>query len=144
MYWYWLICGVLMILMEFGIPGFVICFFGVSALITGGLSYFFPELALAWQLLIFSAGGAALALLCRWLVPGIFKGGKRQNADKDVDDDDVCGSECVCREKIMPGEPGKVEFRGTLWNASADEEIAPGIRCKVIRRDNLMLQVKSL
>ena len=56
MQWYWLVCGILMLLMEFGIKGKLICFFGLSALIAGAV-YFFHPLPLLWQFTIFGGGG---------------------------------------------------------------------------------------
>jgi membrane protein implicated in regulation of membrane protease activity len=127
LYWYWLAAGVLLILAELAVPGFVICFFGVSALAAGVVNFFFPGFPLIGQLLLFAVGGAVLALSCRKLAPGIFAG-KESRSDKDIDSDDVAGEVCVCCEKISDGIAGKVEFRGSFWNAVSDEKIAVGER----------------
>ena len=141
MYWYWLVSGLLLILFEFAIPGLVICFFGVSALIVGGLKYFFPVLSLAWQLIIFAFGGLAMAIACRLLIPrGVSK--RSDLKTENIDNDDVVGSPAVCREAIKPGHQGKVEFRGSFWNAVSDEEISEGEDCTIISRDNLLLKVR--
>ena len=88
MYWYWLVSGLLLILFEFAIPGLVICFFGVSALIVGGLKYFFPVLSLAWQLIIVAFGGLAMAIACRLLIPrGVSK--RSDLKTENIDNDDV-------------------------------------------------------
>lgn len=142
MYWYWLVCGVFMILLEFVIPGLVICFFGISALLVSLMNYLFPQVALIWQLLIFALGGVAFALLCRWLIPGVSR--KKHAGEEDIDGDDVAGAKCVCQSAIAPDRPGKVEFRGSLWNAEADSDIVPGELCQVERRDNLTLRVTAL
>ena len=141
MHWYWIICGILMILMEFGMPGFVICFFGLSALITGGVVFVFPALTLVWQLLIFAIGGALLVIVSRWVAPGVFRG-KVNRESLDIDGDDVAGGSCICREDIAPGLPGKVEFRGSLWRAESDKSIAAGENCVIEKRDNLTLTVR--
>lgn len=143
MYWYWIVCGVLMILMEFGIPGFVICFFGISALIVGGLCFFFAGLPLLWQLLIFGIGGAVLAVASRWIAPGIFRG-TVSKSNSDIDADNVAGEYCICRENIVPGVPGKVEFRGTLWRAESAVPVSAGENCVIEKRENLTLTVHPL
>ena len=140
-WWFWLIAGVVLIVLEFPIPGFVIFFFGVSALICGGVLLLFPGLPLVWQVLIFAVGGGALALLSRRLAPGIFRGGSSRD-DGDIDGDEVAGAVCVCDEAIVPGIPGKVEFRGSLWNAEADEPVEKGAVCTVVSRKNLTLKVR--
>ncbi len=140
-YWFWLAGGVLMILLELVMPGFVICFFGISALVAGGMNFFFPGFPLIGQLLLFSLGGAVLALSCRKLAPGIF-GGNENKVEKDIDSDDVAGEICICRENIGDGVAGKVEFRGSLWSAVSGEEISSGEYCVVEKRENLTLTVK--
>ena len=60
MHWYWLVCGILMILMEFGIKGRIICFFGVSALLAA-IAYMVKPMPMWWQLVIFCGGGILLA-----------------------------------------------------------------------------------
>ncbi|MBE6390053.1 MAG: NfeD family protein [Lentisphaerae bacterium] len=142
MHWYWLVSGVIMILLEFVIPGLVICFFGLSALIVSGLNCLFPQISLIWQLLIFASGGVVLAVLCRLLIPGIRR--EKPAADRDIDDDDVIGAKCRCCSAITPETAGKVEFRGSLWSAESDCNIAPGEFCTVEKRCNLTLMVKPL
>ena len=142
MNWIWLIAGTVLILAEFIIPGFVICFFGGAAFIVGGLKWIFPGLSLVWQLLIFALGGILLLVSCRRFMPGVFRGAETIPA-VDVDADGVAGEICVCVAPIEPGVPGKVEFRGTLWNAAADETVAAGSNCVVISRNNLTLKVRK-
>lgn len=136
----WFIAGVIFILAEFAIPGFVICFFGVSALIVSGLIWLIPSLSIAMQLLIFAALGVVLLLLCRLFMPRAFRG-KKDDLELDIDGDDVAGATCVCTEAIKPPVAGKVEFRGSSWIAVADSEIAAGEICTVLSRSNLTLKV---
>ena len=143
MNWIWLSCGVIMILADFVIPGFVICFFGVSAMIVAGLRWIFPALPLVWQLLIFGVLGVGLLLAFRRFMPKVFQGGKVMS-QTDIDLDGVAGTAAVCREAISPGRSGKVEFRGSLWNAEAASEIVPGERCLVRRREKLTLFVDKI
>lgn len=136
----WFIAGVIFVLAEFVIPGFVICFFGVSALIVAGLIWLVPSLSITLQLLLFAALGVVLLLLCRLLMPRAFRG-KKDDVELDIDGDDVAGATCVCTEAITPLAAGKVEFRGANWNAVADNEIAAGEICTVLSRNNLKLKV---
>ena len=143
LYWIWLAAGVLMILLELVMPGFVICFFGISALIAGIVDFLFPSFPLIGQLLLFALGGAALALSCRKLAPGIFSG-KETRQTEDIDGDDILGTVCVCREDINGAVAGKVEFRGSLWNAVSSDTIPAGSRCIIKSRTNLTLEVTKL
>ncbi len=60
MHWYWLVCGILMILMELGMRRGLIVFFGISAMISGAAVYFYPAVVLRWQMVIFVTAGVAL------------------------------------------------------------------------------------
>ena len=82
----WLIIGTILILSEFIVPGFVICFFGVSAIVTGVLYWFVPGLSLSWQIMLFAILGVVLLIGCRRFMPGVFKG-KENNFDDDIDSD---------------------------------------------------------
>ena len=133
----WLIAGIILILSEFIIPGFIICFF-----ITSILYWFIPALTFAWQILLFAVLGVLLLIACRRYMPGVFKG-KENGSDRDIDDDNVSGSTCVCRADIAPGVPGKVEFRGSLWNAISSDTIPAGSRCIIKSRNNITLEVEK-
>ena len=138
----WLIAGTILILSEFIIPGFVICFFGASAIITGVLCWLIPGLSLNWQIMIFAILGVVLLIGCRRFMPGVFKG-RENNFDNDIDSDDVSGMACVCTADIAPNAPGKVEFRGSTWNAVSSGTIPAGSHCVIKSRNNLTLVVEQ-
>ena len=140
-HWWWFIAGVAMILAEFSVPGLYICFFGIGALLTGALVWVFPHLSLTVEVLLFSVLSVLFLLGCRWLMPGIFRGSAKID-DSDIENDGVVGAEVVVVEAIAPGKPGKVEFRGSVWTACADRELAPGERAEIVRRQNITLFLK--
>ena len=138
----WIIAGIILILSEFIIPGFIICFFGGAAIIIGILHWFIPALDPAWQILLFAVFGVVLLVACRRYMPGVFKG-KENSSASDIDDDNVAGNTCICTADIAPGVPGKVEFRGTLWNAVSSDAISSGSRCIIKSRNNITLEVEK-
>ena len=138
---WWLVAGAVMVLTELALPGVFICFFGLSALLTGCLCWLFPVISFPLQLVIFVFFGAVLLFGCRRWIPRSFKGNVIAS-ELDVDADDVTGSPAVTVEPIAPDSPGKVEFRGTCWTAVADREIPVGTRVKVKCRKNLVLEVE--
>jgi len=137
-YIWWLIAGVILILAEFVVPGVFICFFGVGALLTGVATLIFPTTPLAWALLIFTILSLISLFTCRRFMPKTFRGVSKVD-NSDIENDDVVGAEVTVVEPVAPDAPGKVEFRGSLWTASADHQIAAGEHAKVIRRQNLTL-----
>lgn len=138
----WLIAGTLLVVSEFVVPGFIICFFGVAAIIVSAVCWFVPSISPAWQLLLFAVIGVVLLLGCRRFMPGVFRG-KTVGSNGDIDADDFSGEYCVCTADISPESPGKVEFRGSAWSAVSDENIAAGVRCVIVSRSNLTLKVRK-
>ena len=140
-HWWWFIAGMVLILAEFSAPGVCICFFGVGALLTGVVVWLFPGMPLSLELLLFSVLSVLFLLGCRRLMPDVFRGSMKVDPS-DIENDDVAGADAVVVEAISAGRPGKVEFRGSLWTACADRELAVGERVKISRRQNLTLFIE--
>ena len=72
----WLIAGLLMIGAEFIIPGFVIFFFGVGAIILSGLTWLIPGLQSNYllQFIIWIASSGLTLAFLRKFFSKIFKG----------------------------------------------------------------------
>jgi len=139
----WFLIGILLLVMEFVMPGLIIAFFGFGACVVA-LVCLLTDISLNTQLLIFiGASVLSLLLLRKWL-KGIFLGHttSKQNLHEDIAE--FVGQKVVVKENIVPNLPGKVEFHGTNWQAEADEEIAAGAVVEIIGKDNLTLKVKSL
>jgi membrane protein implicated in regulation of membrane protease activity len=139
----WFLVGVILLVMEFVMPGLIIAFFGVGACVVA-IVCLFKDISLNAQLIIFICS-SVLSLLClrRWL-KGIFIGHTKSKQDMTEDLKEFVGERAVVKEKITPKLPGKIEFHGTNWQARADEEIPAGAVVEVIGKNNLTLKVKSL
>ncbi|MDT8300056.1 MAG: NfeD family protein [Sedimentisphaerales bacterium] len=139
----WFLVGLVLLILEFILPGLIIAFFGVGAWIAA-LVCLITDIGINTQLIIFIIA-SILSLLClrKWL-KGIFLGhtGSKQNLKENLDE--FVGQRAVVKEKIVPKAGGKVEFHGTNWLAQADEEIAEGVMVQIISKDNITLKVKSL
>lgn len=138
--WIWTAAGVLMILAELFIPGFIIFFFGVSALLVALLSWMIP-IPFSVQLLLFAIFGVLLLLICRKYFPKIFRGVSKEDRS-DIDGDDVAGSAAVVVEEIVPPLAGKIDFRGSLWEGESSRRIPKGSVVRILRRKNLTLVVE--
>lgn len=141
-FWYWLIFGMILLISEFFIPGFVIFFFGVAACLVSVVTYCAPELGIAWEILIFAVSSVLLLVLSRRCFPGVFKG-RNVICEVDPDLDDVSGQFATAITEINSDREGKVEFRGSLWNAVSGEPIATGERVRIISRKNITLIVEK-
>lgn len=70
LYWHWLTLGLLLILAELFIPSFTIFWFGLGALLVGGLLLLVGELTLSLQIFIWAIASALFTFLWfRFLKP---------------------------------------------------------------------------
>jgi membrane protein implicated in regulation of membrane protease activity len=136
-WWHWLVLGLILIGLEMAASGgFYVIFFGISALVIGGLHLVDAAGPLWLQLLLFSVL-AVLSLLffrsslLRWM-----------NLDAPGGDvDSLVGEMAIPLDDIAPGGFGRAELRGSVWSArnSSAGTLARGQRCTVVRVDRLTI-----
>jgi len=139
----WFLLGLVMLLIEFVVPGLIIFFFGIGAFIVA-LICFITDISLNMQLTIFLLSSVVLLLSLRKWLKNIFVG---QVSPKESPDDllkEFVGKKAIVIREITPDTEGKVEFRGTSWNAEASEVISEGSAVSIIGKTNITLKVKSL
>jgi len=124
----WFLVGLVLLIVEFALPGLIIGFFGVGA----------------WIVAIFIASSVLSLLLLRRWVKGVFLGHAGSKQDLTHNLEEFVGQRAVVKEKIVPKLGGKVEFHGSNWEARADEEIAEGAAVEIIGKDNITLKVKAV
>jgi len=119
--------------------GFYLLFFGIGAILVGLLQSI-GLLNVEWmQWLVFSASSILALLIFRKRLLEKFK-----HTTPQTEVDQVAGETAVAIQSISEGEIGKVELRGTQWNAKnvGPNTIEAGQRCKVEKVDGLSLSVR--
>jgi len=141
----WAISGVLLIFVEFFIPGLVIIFFGLGALITAFFTMIIGNsFTLPLQLLLFASASVSSLIILRKYMKKIFKG-KLENENEGTNFNIEIGKIIPVVEYIQPGEVGgKVKYQGTIWSAQSDEQVPTGESVKIIGSKNLTLFVKKI
>ncbi len=141
----WAIAGIFLIFIEFFIPGLVIIFFGIGALITALISYVIgASFSLPLQLLTFTITSILSLLLLRKYMKNIFKG-SLENENEGANFNIEIGKVVPVVEFVQPGEVGgKVKYQGTIWNAQSEKPVAPGESVKIIGSKNLTLFVEKI
>ncbi len=135
----WFLIGFVLFLLELVLPGFVIFFFGVGAWITA-LLCLVANPGINLQVIVFAVTSVlALAALRKMLQQRFLFA--RDNLSESVEDE-FSGKEAVAVTDIIPGKKGKVDFKGTTWNAEADSEIAEGQTVIIKNKENFKLFVE--
>lgn len=62
LYWYWLVFGMILVLLELAVPSFTIFWFGLGALIVGALLLVAPGISLTGQILVWVIASCAFVL----------------------------------------------------------------------------------
>jgi len=139
----WFIAGLAMLLLEFIVPGLIIFFFGVGAFVVALLCIFF-DISINLQLLIFLVSSTLLLLILRRWLSTTFMGHVGFKMDTAENLDDWVGGRAVVIREIKPDLPGRVEFRGSQWDAAAGEEIPEGAAVEVTGKNNITLTVRRI
>lgn len=137
----WFIAGIVLILLEFAVPGVVLVFFGIGALVTSVTTWAGLTPEPGSQLLVFALASLSLLFVLRRFVKEWFVGGSDED-DRDMDDDFTGREARVVRDIPGPGLDGRVEIKGAEWRARAPEPIQAGTIVIIDRREGLTLHVR--
>jgi inner membrane protein len=139
---FWFIAGIALMVMEFIIPGFIIFFFGLGAIITAILTWLGILSSIEIQLLVFIVSSVLTLLLFRDKGKKYFRGGVSKSQVTGSISDDIIGERAIVAEEIDSAKlTGKIELHGTMWNAAADIIIPKGETVEIIGRKDLTLLV---
>lgn len=138
----WLISGIILLIMEVATPGFVICFFGLSAITVSLLAKVIPSFGAAWQWFAFSVLAILYTIFLRRFLTRVFVG--KSETTSSNPDDDTTGKVVRVTADISPNIPGRVELNGTNWTAEADESIHCGEYVRILAQNNLTLRVEKV
>jgi membrane protein implicated in regulation of membrane protease activity len=139
-WWLWVLLGLALLSVELVTPGaFFFLFFGLAACVVGGLAGLGLLEPFWLQWVVFSALSIlALATLRGTLKARLNLGGAQKPVDSFV------GGVALALQDLPPAAFGKVEVRGTSWNAhnGSGTAIAKGQRCVVDKVDGLTFWVR--
>lgn len=139
-WWYWLILGLFLAGAEIMAPGdFFLLFFGIAALIVGGLAGFDLVVAEWLQWLLFSVFAIVSLLVFR---PPLIRMSRAQESHPV---DTMIGEDAILLEDLGAGQTGKAELRGTTWSArnTGRASLHKGQRVRVSKVDGLTLWLRS-
>lgn len=139
---YWLILGVILIVVEVAAPGLVSIFFGLSALLVALLTLLIPSIPEEMAWLLFAVLSVVFLFTLRRWCRKVFTG-KRSQVEDELRND-ISGRTAVVVVRIQPDQPGKVEFHGTNWQAVSSETLDPGVQVRIVKQDSITLTVERV
>ncbi len=127
----WFIAGIGLAFLELLMPGFVVLFMGLGCLVVAGLLLIWP-LTFTHQVLIFILATVASIVFLRKYLMKTFKGLSSMQSETDFDDFPR-GEHVKVVQRVSPQVNGRIQFRGTFWDAAAEEEIDKGELAEIVR-----------
>lgn len=135
----WFILGLILLLAELVLPGFVIFFFGAGAWITA-LVCLFSNPGINLQVLIFAVTSVLALVIFRKMIQNKFIYNKDDRSGEV--EDEFTGKEAVAVADFGADRIGKVEFKGTSWKAESKSEIVAGQRVIILEKESFKLIVE--
>ena len=135
----WFCLGFIFLLLEFVVPGLILFFFAVGAWIVAILCLIF-DLSINTQLIVFLGCSIVTIVLFRKWVKNLIYSRKHST---EIIEDEFLGKTALANTYIAPGQNGKVDFKGTSWDASSNEIIEKGENVIIIGNESILLFVKS-
>ncbi|MCW8195700.1 NfeD family protein [Proteobacteria bacterium 005FR1] len=141
----WFIGGIVLIVLEFILPGGIVFFLGLGATVVSLLLYTglidgwlqaFTTWFIGSLVLLFGLRGVV-----QKFVPAIVE---KARTDEDLDAYNKRGEVC---ERIPAGGEGRIKFRGSTWlarNHNAEEALEVGREVRIVFRDNLVWIVEKV
>ena len=130
-------------LLELIAPGFILCFFGLSAATVGVLKFvFWSAFTLTWQLAAFSVFSVLYIVILRRYLKRVFVGGKVETKT-DFDNESV-GRVGKLTAAIEPPLTGRVMLGDSEWTAESERPIEVGANVRVVAQQNLTMKVEEI
>ena len=135
----WFLIGLGLLLLELVIPGFFIFFFGLGAWVAA-LACLIWDPGTNVQIIIFAVTSVLTLVGLRRIITKKFFY-KNEQASQDADDE-FTGREAISMNSFDSEGHGKVEFKGTTWNAESVSPVKEGQRVVIIRKESFKLIVE--
>jgi membrane protein implicated in regulation of membrane protease activity len=141
-WWAWMVLGIGLLGVEMFVidAQFYLVFIGLSAAVVGLLGLFGVDLPHWGQWLVFSGLAIAAMFSFRRRLYAMVR-----NRSGHVEERLTVGDRVVVTARLEPGQSGRVEYRGSSWNArnTGTAPIEPGREAVIAAVDGLTLHVTA-
>ena len=140
----WIIAGLIIMCFEFAIPGVILVFFGLGAIITGIFAWTGLIDSLTGQATCFVVSSVLMLVSLRRVLSRHFRG-RVEREEEYFDAAEYTGKTARVTRRIGPGSTeGRIDFEGSEWKAVADEPIAEGRLVEIVNKANITYVVRPV
>lgn len=138
----WIVAGAILMILEVVVPGGIVVFLGLAAILVGAAVKFGWIEALSHSLIAWFALSIAALFFLRAFFLKYFEG---DSSVQDVSEEaDYLNSLVEVTEEVLPHREGRVAFRGTTWGARSEEALPVGAQAMITGRDGNIWIIKAL
>lgn len=137
----WFLIGLFLLLLEFAMPGLIVMFFGIGAWVTALCCIIF-DIGINMQLIIFIVTSLFSLIFLRRYFKRIFVGKGEDALDETLEE--FIGKTAVALDDISQGNQGKIQFKGTHWEAEALTNVKKGDKVKIVAKESILLKIQSI
>ncbi len=138
----WIVAGIVLCLVEFVSPAFVVIFFGTSSLLTGILLWVGLPATNGIPYAVFALLTIGQIVFLRRRFRRWFIGDTAENRDTTAYDDFINHEAQAATPFDAPALTGRVSFRGIEWDARSTSPLQPGDRVTITGRQGSVLHVQ--
>jgi membrane protein implicated in regulation of membrane protease activity len=120
----WFLIGLVFVVAELAVPGFILIFFGLGAWAAAAVCSL-TDVGLTGQVATFLVASVVLLVLFRKLGLRTFTG-QSQDGEEEAPALEAVGQTATTVSPISSTSGGKIKFRGSFWQAEADTDIPAG------------------
>lgn len=137
----WFLLGVVLIVLEFFIPGVFIVFFGIGGLVASVFQYLF-NFSIPMQVTTWIVSSFAVLLFGAKFLKDLFPS---EESYEPTMKESVSGRMALVIKNVhVERKGGRISFQGTDWDAvSLDAEIPKGNYAKIVDRENLTFKIQT-
>lgn len=145
LYWYWLVFGMILMLMELAVPSFTILWFGLGALIVGVLLLLTPGISLTLQILIWIIASSAFVFF--WFK--VLKPRMTDRTNAGISREAVLGETAMVTRAPEGDRRGEMRFAVPIlgsdnWPFICTEDVVVGERVMVQDVSGNTMMVKKI
>lgn len=138
-HWNWLILGLLLIVLEVFSPGAFFMWLGISAGVTGIISWLLPSMVWEWQFVVFAV--LSVASIAVWRVYLRKRPIETDRATLNKRGSQYIGRRFTLDEPMVNGR-GRIQVDDTFWRTEGPDLVA-GTTVEVVAVDGVVLRVRT-
>jgi len=140
-FWHWLAFGLVLAAIEIFVPGTFLIWLGLAASLVGLILLIFPEMGVAYQLLLFAIFTVAMVYVGRRVYNRHSE--PEDHADLNRRLESHVGKVYTLEQPIVSGK-GRIRVADSSWSCAADQDLPAGTKVRVLSIDGIIMHVEQM